>query len=127
MKNYQNYWQLQLPVKQKQPVFNQYQYDAKYKVEIGKFLGKLHLLFKQSLPQVVIENIETTFIQCANYRGVKKSYKGITRRYLMDNDGVWHEAPANGWVSIGHKVNDDTLQAFVMDLESEYYLGGIEK
>ena len=127
MNSYQNYWQTRLPVKQEQPVFNQYHYDAKYKVEIGKFLGKLHLLFEQSLPQEAIDNIETAFIQYVSYRGVEKKYKGIIRRYLLSHDGIWHETPERGWVSIGYEVNDDTLQAFVTDIKTEYYLGGINE
>ncbi|WP_026677767.1 hypothetical protein [Fictibacillus gelatini] len=136
MKSYRNYWQHTQPKQPTNPpIFQQYHYDAKFRVEIGKLLGKLHLLFERILPEDCINQIE--------YKPIKHSLGGnhylqgyqvifsnnTARRYLMDKDGKWFEAPnlMNWWVGLGYEVNDDTLEAFAVDIQTEYYTKGLIK
>lgn len=132
MKSYLDYWKYTKTPQSKpqSPPFQQYQYDAKYKVENGKLIGKLHNFLSKYVENKTINEIEYIPIRHSlggnHYLcGFTYNYKEkVARRYLLDKDGTWYETPdlMNWWVSLGYEVNDDTLEAFAVDVQMEYYI-----
>ena len=126
MKDYSKWMNPQTNQQQKQEVFQQYHYDAKYKVAYHDFIIKLSDSIHEYAPNVGIRDIEHTQIKHmlgGNYylQGFTKQYGKQYRRYILDRDGKWHEVPSPDWVGLGYESNDDTLKAFAIDIYHEYW------
>ncbi|KLT15900.1 hypothetical protein [Neobacillus vireti] len=103
-----------------------YHYDAKFNVEVGKFLGKLHEVFSH-LSEDCISQIKYERVNYSTYKGYNVKFNNnVGRRYLMDKKGAWHETPnlMNWWLCLGYPVTDDTLESFKVDIQTEFYWKG---
>lgn len=94
---------------------------AEYDIENLKFQSKLYELFYKHLPKEVVLTIQHKEIIHCGLRGYYKIFNDkVERRYLMDLDGKWYEVPKGiNWIDKGLPVNDDTLQAFILEIQSE--------
>ena len=110
---------------QKQEVFQQYQYDAKYKVAYEEMIRKYSAYLHEIAPYLTHEDIEHVQFKhmLGGYylQGFYKRYGKQLRRFIFDRDGKWFEAPALEWASLGHETNDDTIKAFIIDMYHEYW------
>lgn len=134
MKNYQNYWNLRQPPKQlKTYHFDQFKYDKIYGTKYVKLIHQLYDLLWAYLPKECINSIEHTRIIYPLFKdyhleGFTKKYKGVGRRFILNEDGKWYYTPnlMGWWTNKGLKMTDNVLFDFVMEIKDQY-LKEVEK
>lgn len=107
----------------------QYHYEAKYNVENLRFQQKLYEFLHEKLPRDLVMSIEHKEITHCGLKGYYKIYNDkIERRYLMDYDGKWYEVPKGiSWLDKGYPVNEETLESFIHEIKTDYYLNRREQ
>jgi hypothetical protein len=107
----------------------QYHYEAKFKVENLKLQTKLREILKDKLLPNEFKKIEFkgSGLSTGDYptMGFTLHYakNKVSRRYLLSkDDGLWYEVPnaINYYSHIGFKVNDDTIDSLVYDIQLAY-------
>lgn len=127
MKDYKNYWNLRQPPKREVRNFQQSEYDKMYEVEYVKLIKKLYDLFWASLPKECITSIEHEVIKYifgdnCHYFGFTKRYKGVERRFTLNEDGKWYES-IRYQRAFEKVVTDESLEQFVLEIKNEYVKG----
>jgi len=109
-----------------QNFMDEYHYNAMYKVKHREIMQKIINYLNEYHPKrLSMKDISYSplsyYVGYNHYylKGFVLEYGSIKRQYKLEKSGDWYENEY-GFVGQGYLVTDDTLKAFVIDLNHEY-------
>ncbi|GGJ80506.1 hypothetical protein GGR02_003481 [Anoxybacillus voinovskiensis] len=105
---------------------DEYHYNAMYKVKHREIMQKIIQYLNEYQPKrLSMKDISYSplnyYVGYNHYhlKGFVLEYGNIKRQYKLEKIGDWYENEY-GFVDRGHLVTDDTIKAFVIELNHEY-------